>query len=152
MVRQKKISGLEDHLGYWLRFVSNHVSQAFAANIDEYGVAVAEWVVMRELFEQPQAPSALAERLGMTRGGMSKLADRLIARGLVVRTMSDADRRAQTLELTDSGCALVPILAAIADRNDEDFFAILTPVEQARLKKMMQSIVQLRGLRKTPIE
>lgn len=152
MARQKQVSGLEDHLGYWLRFVSNHVSQAFAAKIAEHGIAVAEWVVMRELFEKPQAPSRLAEQFGMTRGGMSKLADRLIARGLVTRTRSETDRRSQQLELTDSGHALVPVLAAIADRNDEDFFVSLTPAEQAGLKRMMQRIVRLRGLRTTPVE
>jgi DNA-binding MarR family transcriptional regulator len=152
MVRQKQVSSLEDHLGYWLRFVSNHVSQAFAAKIARHGIAVAEWVVLRELFEAPQAPSALAERLGMTRGGMSKLVDRLMAKGLVARTPSETDRRFQELELTDSGHALVPVLATIADRNDEDFFGSLAAADQIKLKKFMQSIVRSRGLHITPTE
>ena len=81
-----KISALEDHLGYWLRFVSNHVSQAFSIKIATLDITVAEWVVMRELFERVKiAPSEIADRIGMTRGGISKLADRLIAKSLVVR-------------------------------------------------------------------
>ena len=38
-----RISDLDAHLGYWLRFVSNHVSQTFASRLQGKGVTVAEW-------------------------------------------------------------------------------------------------------------
>jgi DNA-binding MarR family transcriptional regulator len=152
MIRKKDVSGLEDHLGYWLRFVSNHVSQVFATRIAELGVSVVEWIVLRELFDGPQSPSALAERLGITRGGLSKLADRLTDRLLVIRTPSHKDRRFQDMALTDAGRTLVPALAAIADRNDAEFFSSLAPADRVKLKQMMRDIVRLRGLRTTPIE
>jgi MarR family len=42
---------------------------------------VAEWVVLREMYEADSiVPSALAERIGMTRGALSKLIDRLISK------------------------------------------------------------------------
>src|SRR5262245_57434154 len=108
-------SNLEDHLGYWLRFVSNHVSHAFALKMEARGVTVAEWVMMRELFDRDHiAPSELAERIGMTRGAVTKLADRLIAKSLIARTASKEDARRQTLALTRKGRALVPSLAALA--------------------------------------
>ena len=40
---------LTDHLGYWLRQVSNHVSQGFARKLAAQDVTVAEWAVMRVL-------------------------------------------------------------------------------------------------------
>jgi len=44
------------------------------------GATVAEWVVMREMYDDEEtSPSLLAERIGMTRGGVSKLVDRLVA-------------------------------------------------------------------------
>ena len=61
--------------------MSNHVSHAFAIKLAGVGVTVAEWVVLRELYDAESAPSALAEQLGMTRGAISKLADRLIDKG-----------------------------------------------------------------------
>ncbi|MGN6505645.1 MAG: MarR family winged helix-turn-helix transcriptional regulator, partial [Tepidisphaeraceae bacterium] len=65
------LSPLDDHLGYWMRFVSNHVSHAFRLKIESRGVTVAEWVVMRALFDQePANPSQLAERIGLTRGAV----------------------------------------------------------------------------------
>ncbi len=83
-------------------------------------------VVLRDLFDgDGVAPSLLADRLGMTRGAISKLADRLIAKELIERTASMEDRRQQTLSLTAAGRKLVPALSALADRNDAEFFGHL---------------------------
>ena len=94
---RKSISGLETHLGYWLRYVSNQVSHAFALKVRDAGVTVAEWVVLRELYDAVSMPSALAGRLGLTRGAISKLADRLEAKGLIEREATAGDGRVQIL-------------------------------------------------------
>ena len=133
------VSPLEAHLGYWLRFVSNQVSHSFALKVADHDVSVAEWVVLRELYEcEAMAPSVLAEKIGMTRGAISKLADRLSAKTLVKRTTSDEDRRYQALALTARGRAMVPKLAALADRNDAEFFGHLTAAEQETIKAAMR--------------
>ncbi len=145
-------ASLEAHLGYWLRYVSNHVSHAFAQKVEAEGVSVAEWVVLREVYEAPMAPSALADRLGMTRGAISKIVDRLENKGLAARTHSTTDRRAQTVALTRTGRARVPKLAALADKNDAEFFGHLSGAERGRLIAAMQEIVHRRGLRTVPTE
>jgi DNA-binding MarR family transcriptional regulator len=146
-------SDLETHLGYWLRFVSNHVSHAFSLKLQARDVTVAEWVVMRDLFDgEGVSPSVLADRLGMTRGAISKLADRLIAKTLVERTASTEDRRQQTLSLTTAGRKLVPALSVLADRNDAEFFGHLKPAERATLVKIMRDIVRRHDLKTIPTE
>jgi DNA-binding MarR family transcriptional regulator len=146
-------SDLTDHLGYWLRYVSNHVSQAFARKVEAHGVTVAEWVLMRQLLdEEALAPSRLAERMGMTRGAISKLAERLIAKSMLVRAADPEDRRAQTLSLTSAGRALVPELAALADDNDAEFFDHLTSKDRAVLLRILREIVEKRGLRSLPVD
>ncbi|WP_289295902.1 MarR family transcriptional regulator [uncultured Reyranella sp.] len=146
-------SDLEFHLGYWLRFVSNHVSHAFSLKLQARDVTVAEWVVLRDLFDgDGVAPSLLADRLGMTRGAISKLADRLIAKELIERTASMEDRRQQTLSLTAAGRKLVPALSALADRNDAEFFGHLKPAERAALEKMLRDIVRRHDLKTIPTE
>lgn len=147
-----RVSRLEDHLGYWLRYVSNQVSHAFAQKLAARGVTVAEWVAMRELFDGPgMVPSALAERLGMTRGAVSKLADRLEAKGMAERAASDADRRSHTLSLTATGRRLVPALAALADANDAEFFGHLGRAERAAIVAAMKDIVRRKDLRAVPM-
>jgi MarR family transcriptional regulator, lower aerobic nicotinate degradation pathway regulator len=152
MARRTEISLLESHLGYWLRYVSNQVSHAFSLKLAERGVTVAEWVVVRELYDAESAPSMLADRLGMTRGAISKLADRLIAKGLVARRANAGDRRAQTLALTREGRALTPKLAGLADRNDDEFFAHLDGETREVIEAAMKDIVRRKGLRAVPVD
>ncbi len=147
-----RVSDLDDHLGYWLRYVSNQVSQAFARKVLARGVTVAEWVMLRVLFEhEALAPSVLAERLGMTRGAISKLVDRLVAKALVTREVDELDRRYQELAITAAGRALVPELAKLADQNDAEFFGHLTAADRAAMTRVMQDIVRRHGLRTSPV-
>jgi DNA-binding MarR family transcriptional regulator len=150
--KSRDISGLEDHLGYWLRYVSNHVSNAFRRKVEAKGVTVAEWVVLRELYAAGLAPSVIAERLGMTRGAISKLADRLEEKTLLTRAPGKDDRRYQELALTPAGRALVPQLAALADQNEEEFFGDLSRGERATIERLMKTIVRKSGLRVVPID
>lgn len=146
-------SPLDAHLGYWLRYVSNQVSHAFSLKLAGRGVTVAEWVALRELYDHESLPpSALAERLGMTRGAISKLADRLAAKSLLERTVGDGDRRFQALALTADGRMLVPELSALADRNDAEFFGHLAPAERATIAAAMKGIVARLGLRSIPLD
>jgi DNA-binding MarR family transcriptional regulator len=146
-------SDLTAHLGYWLRFVSNHVSQAFARKVEAHGVTVAEWVLMRQLLEvEALAPSRLADRMGMTRGAVSKLADRLIAKSLLARAADPQDGRAQTLALTRAGRAIVPKLAALADANDAEFFDSMASEDRATLLRILREIVEKRGLKMAPVD
>lgn len=154
MTRQRpRVSPLEAHLGYWLRYVSNQVSHAFSVKLAALNVTVAEWVVLRELFDQETVvPSTLAERLGITRGAISKLGDRLAAKALVTQTVNRDDRRFQALALTAAGRALVPELSAIADQNDAEFFGHLKPGERVTIEKAMKAIVRRLGLQSVPIQ
>ncbi len=144
-----EVSALEDHLGYWLRMVSNAVSHEFARKVTAEGVTVAEWVFLRSLYRQDGvAPTVLADRMGMTRGAISKLGDRLLAKGLVAR--KDNAGRGQVLTLTAQGRALVPILARLADRNDAEFFAALPAQDRDTLERLLKLLVERRGLSASP--
>src|SRR5215472_3188724 len=104
MATKKPTSTLESHTGFWLRFVSNHVSHAFARKLAASGVTVAEWVILRQMFEAEEtAPSRIASSCGLTRGAVSKLIDRLVHKSLVVRTEAEGDRRYQDVKLTSAG-------------------------------------------------
>lgn len=150
---RQPVPDLTAHLGYWLRYVSNHVSQAFALKLEAREVTVAEWAVMRKLYDTDcLAPSRLAEQLGLTRGAITKLADRLIAKGLATRTPDLNDARAQTLALTARGRSLVPTLAALAEQNEAEFFDHLSIKERSTIKRVLRDIVRIRGLKSIPVE
>ena len=50
-------SDLTAHTGYWLRMVSNAVSQDFARKVADEGVTVAEWSFMRALYDAEHTPA-----------------------------------------------------------------------------------------------
>ncbi|MBL4918977.1 MarR family winged helix-turn-helix transcriptional regulator [Szabonella alba] len=144
-------SDLTDHLGYWLRMVSNAVSHGFARRVEAEGVTVAEWVFLRALFDsEGMAPTVLADRMGMTRGAISKLADRVEAKGLILR--QGAAGRGQILSLTTAARALVPRLAALADANDAAFLAPLSAADRLALAGILQSLAAAHGLTAAPLD
>jgi DNA-binding MarR family transcriptional regulator len=157
MNREKRpaagVSDLKKHAGFWMRFVSNHVSHAFARKLLPSGVTVAEWVVMREMYgREAMAPSALADLTGMTRGAASKLVERLVTKELITRKDCTDDRRFQEIALTAAGKKLVPALASLADQNDEEFFSPLTKSEREVLVATLKKLVRAHGLQKLPTE
>jgi DNA-binding MarR family transcriptional regulator len=153
VARLDRVSPLNAHLGYWLRALSNHTSHSFKLKVEQHGVTVAEWVVMRALFDhEGSRPSELAATLGLTRGTVSKLIDRLAAKKLVVITADIADRRVQTLVLRPAGRRLVPKLAGLADQNDAEVFGHLPQKERAMLLSVLQDLVERLGLTAAPVE
>ena len=150
--KTKPIAALDSHVGFWLRFVSNQVSHAFSLKTQARGVSVVEWVVMRELYDGALRPTDLADRMSMTRGAITKLADRLIDKTLIIRTAAKDDQRAQTLSLTAAGRALTPQLATLADQNDEEFFGHLGPSQREAIKAAMKEIVRRGGWTAVPID
>ena len=146
-------SELTDHTGYWMRMVSNAVSQEFARKVSGEEVTVAEWSFMRALYDcEPTPPSVLAEKMGMTKGAISKLAERLVAKGLVERAESQEDKRAHSLSLTKAGRAKIPVLASLADENDAEFFGVLTKEEQETLDRILRVLAERRELNATPVD
>lgn len=142
---------LQAHLGFWLRFVSNHVSMRFQKLLEAKGVTVSEWVALRTLWQQPgTSHAALIEALGMTKGAASKVMSRLEEKGYAVRQLAEGKAREQCLVLTPEGSALVPVLAALADANDQHFFGHLTPAEQQMLLQSMQALVLHHQLTEIP--
>ena len=146
------VSELEAHLGYWLRFVSNHVSHSFQKKAEANGVTVSEWVVLREMFRLGcTSPTVLAQVAGMSKGAVSKLIDRLEGKGMVSKSILLADRRQHSIELTSEGEALVPVLAGMADQNDEEFFGQLPPQLRENLLVAMKEVARTHQLKSEPL-
>lgn len=149
-----KASSLTDHIGYWMRLVSNSVSLSFSRKLADSGVTVAEWVILRVMYEgdDSTSPSVVAELTGLTRGAISKLISRLLEKDLVSRKESTEDRRYQEIELTPKGKSLVPKLAELADQNDEAFFSGLSKLERGQLKGLLQKLADQHQLKTIPLE
>ena len=150
---KQTISGIEAHLGFWLRRVSNTVSSSFIRSLKEQQTSAAEWVLLRELYERGEAtPTEMADTLTMTRGAISKIVDKLEAKAWIAIRSTPSDGRSQVLSLTRTGRRVVPILAKIADQNDERFFACLAVSERDMLRTLLIKLVECNAIQDVPVE
>lgn len=62
------------------------------------------------------------------------------------------DGRAQTLALTARGFGLVPELAALAARNDAEFFECLTREDRETLERLLKHLAERGHMTAIPIE
>lgn len=143
---------LERHLGYWLRLVSNEVSGAFERALQEQHISVAEWVALNQLVTGPNlTPARLAEAMGMTRGALSKVLDKLEGKKLISRTTSPADGRVQILSLTGRARRALPGLTDIANNNDSRFFDTLDRDEKASLRRLLRKMADAHQMTGIPV-
>jgi DNA-binding MarR family transcriptional regulator len=135
-------SALPDHIGYWLRKLSNTVSAAFAERLADHDVSVPQWVVLRVLYDHDALPlKDIVACVEVDQGSLSRMVDRLIARGWVRRGADASDRRAVAISLTARGRRLVPRLAAEADANDAAFFSGLSAPDRQTFLRMIHKLL-----------
>lgn len=148
----KKSKILEDHIGYWLRAVSNQVSLSFAKRLAGHDVGVGEWVVLNLLKEHESlSPAEIAQMIGITRGASSKLLDRLHSKQLILRKDSIHDRRYQEISISDEGRKLLPQLIHEAEMNEQHFFSHLSSEQKTLLIKQLKGISSMKHFDEIPI-
>lgn len=77
-----------------------------------YELTAAQWIVLRKLGRgEHRTVTELACGLNQDAAAITRMLDRLEAKGLVRRVRSASDRRVVELQLTEAGAALTPSLA-----------------------------------------
>lgn len=150
---RKNPSALPDHLGHWLRKLSNAVTSSFAERLAAHDVSVPQWVVLRVLYDHDSLPlKDIVALVEVDQGALSRMVDRLMARGWVQREASSSDRRAIAVSLTKEARRLVPRLAAEADRNEASFFSALSPSEREKfLRTIKKLLIRNKGDGRSPV-
>lgn len=93
--------------------------------------------------EQRLKMGELAEALVMTRGGLTKLVDRLIKAGLLERTFCETDRRVSYATLLPAGAELLEEMGPVVSAElDVAFSANLSEGEADQLRETLE---RLRG-------
>lgn len=84
-----------------VREMPAHAASAVRLNIaisQQVGLPLTDMQCLGLLAEGPSAPGALADRLGLTTGAMTKVLDRLARDGYVSRAADPVDRRRVVIE------------------------------------------------------
>jgi len=123
------------HLAFQMKSVIEDRIQA------ETGLLLADNEALLNLahVDEPLRMSTIAERLILSKGGTTKVVDRLEAKGLVARSQDPTDRRALVVAITPEGTAALEAVQPIVDEAIETYWGqyitdaeALTMVEVAR--------------------
>jgi DNA-binding MarR family transcriptional regulator len=93
----------------WRSYLQSHASilrELDAELVAEHGMTARDYEVLLYLAQAPERKlpmSALAERTMLTRSGITRLIDGLVACGLIERVSCSVDARISYASLTDSG-------------------------------------------------
>jgi DNA-binding MarR family transcriptional regulator len=94
----------EDSIGYLFRRVLAQVAQAVERELASSDLTNAQWVpLLKLLMGKASTVAELARECHLDAGAMTRLLDRLEAKGLCRRVRSVADRRVVNIALTDTG-------------------------------------------------
>ena len=133
----------EDSVGYMMRRAVSAIAQAVEARICEPGgPTYPQWVPLHKLHLMQGATVAeLARQCELDTGAMTRLLDRLEAKGLCRRVRSQADRRVVNIELTEEGEAAARQLPHVLSRVQNEHLAGFTAAEWEQLKTYLQRIL-----------
>ena len=97
-----------EELRAWRAFLRSHatVSRALERALEDSDLTLAGYGVLVVLSEAPEQQLRLheiAERIGLTKSGLSRLIDRLEFRGFVERHACELDKRGQYAAVTSAG-------------------------------------------------
>jgi DNA-binding MarR family transcriptional regulator len=144
-MKKSKVSHLHDHQGYWLRCLSNAVHQSFELKLAQLEVTVAQWVVMRMLYDKKNISlTQLVKHLGVDKSSLSRMLERLVQKKLITRD-TDIDRRSIRVNLTRKGRRLVPEMAKLADENDQEFFKSLSNTKRKEFQEICLKLLREKG-------
>lgn len=132
----------DESVGYLMRRILNTVSQEVERELGPSGLTNAQWVPLLKLYMGDASTVAeLARECMLDTGGMTRLLDRLEAKGLIRRVRSSEDRRVVNLELTDQGRAAAKKIPATLCNVQNAHMRGFTLEEWQTLKGMLRRIL-----------
>lgn len=120
----------------WRSVIWGHarVIEGMSENVRaEYGVTLNEFeALLHVAVAEPILQKDLARRLTLTPGGVTRMLDRLVKSGWVVRSGHDADRRGKAVTLTREGRAQFERMNADHERDIERYFGAFCSADELR--------------------
>lgn len=128
----------EMSVGYMMRRIVTAIGQGVEAELVEPGgPTYPQWIPLHKLHMHMDSRATVAELARVCEldtGAMTRLLDRLEAKGLVRRVRSVADRRVVNIELTEEGAAHAERVPHVLCRVQNEFLQGFSEAEWQQLK------------------
>jgi DNA-binding MarR family transcriptional regulator len=142
--RRESAHFVDDYLPALLAQASHLISGEFHRVVKRHGFSVSEWRVLATLAgNEPMSIGRLAQITTIKQPTVTRLLDRMQAKGHVQRLDKDGDRRVTRVAITVVGSRMVSRLIPLAREHEQ---RVLEPfgLERAEaLKSTLRSIIEL---------
>lgn len=132
-----------DSVGYLMRRIMSLVALAVERELESTGLTHAQWIPLFKLAVHPGGATVaeLARLCELDAGAMTRLLDRLEAKGLCQRERSSEDRRVVRLALTEQGKAVAEQIPVALSRVQNAYLAGFSREEWLLLKSFLSRIL-----------
>jgi DNA-binding MarR family transcriptional regulator len=131
-----------ESVGYLMRRVMTIVSQEIERELEPSGLTNAQWVPLFKLsLGSATTGVELARECELDAGAVTRLLDRLEAKGLCRRERSSEDRRVVNLELTNEGKQAVKVVPQVLSKVQNQLLDGFTVDEWKSLREFLRRIL-----------
>ena len=144
-IQQKKFKSEYQKAHINILFTAAWLNQQNQQILKPLGISTQQFNILRILrgmHPQPASIKLLTERMIDKMSNASRLVDKLLAKDLVQRNESGADRRRVDVVITDKGLQLLEKASIAVEDSLQQEMAMLSEEEAARLNELLD---QLRG-------
>jgi DNA-binding MarR family transcriptional regulator len=135
-----------DRMLYWGDRLSHALNVELERRFAAHGVTPAQFRLLAALARRDaDTVRGLAAALRLDGAAVTRLADRLQAKGLVRREPDLTDGRSVRLSLSEEGVELVPLLDTEASAHERDWFGPLSYSELRQYKLTLAKLLQRTG-------
>ena len=133
----------EESVGYLMKRILSTVADEIEREMGPNGLTNAQWIPLFKLYMGPASTVAeLARECQLDAGAMTRLLDRLEAKGLLKRVRSIDDRRVVNLELTPEGRTAAKQIPQVLCRVQNAHMQGFTHAEWETLKSFLRRILE----------
>lgn len=135
--RRENLAALFESLSALERKVANEWNSHNELGFSKSHILILEYLAS----EGPKRPSAIADRLKVTTGGVTVLTTKLLKLGFIEKTQSENDRRASQISITPEGLDILEQSRKQIDTLINHLFGMLTEEEIEMLHTIFNKCV-----------
>jgi DNA-binding MarR family transcriptional regulator len=145
---QTSVELSEDQLAAWRAFLRAHSTmlRRISRDLEDAGMPPLSWydvlAALRDAPERSLKQVELAERVLLSNSGLSRLVDRIEAKGMVERRSCPSDRRSFFVSLTDEGAAMLELMWPVYARGVAEDFMPALGSNPCEVREMLETIGQ----------
>lgn len=134
---------IRDSTGYLLNISARLIKHDLDSKMNEYGITTSQWAVLKLLsVESVLTQAQIADKLNSDRATCGSVIDRLVKKELIIKSMSDIDRRAYNISLSPQGKNLVEALTNHAIQSNHQALNGITDSDIKKLHTILNQIIK----------